>query len=212
MRVAAVRIRSELEALLAARHRFNQYWHIETQRRPWGSRLLPRPHLVVIRKPPQDRVDAGRLQQRRHPRQKRVEQRRSVADVEIDRVEPRAQVELGIVVEPAAAEVLVVVGDRPVRCTLTRPPLHRERPPPRVGDPQPDNFGAPTMLALSVRGRESIPHSASICRASRWPCCANHPRKRPQGGSTPFTNPKDSPGTLWVSRSVTVLALGLPDA
>jgi hypothetical protein len=54
----------------------------------------------------------GGLENRQDLRQHHVHHRRSMPGIEVDRVEAGAQVEHGIVIEPAAAEILVAIGDR----------------------------------------------------------------------------------------------------
>src|SRR5262245_11237469 len=80
-----------------------------------GGSRFPRggPQLAVIGEAFQRVIAVDRVEPGQHPAHAEVHHRGGVADVEVDRVEDAAQVEFRIVVQPAAAEPLVAVDNRP---------------------------------------------------------------------------------------------------
>src|SRR6476646_5451860 len=71
------------------------------------------PKLAIIVEVRQNRVGARRLHDRKQPFQHRVDGARGVPHVKIDGVERLTQMPLGVVVQTAAKEALVAVGDGP---------------------------------------------------------------------------------------------------
>src|SRR5262249_51896885 len=71
------------------------------------------PELAVVVEVRKNRVGACRLHHRKQPFQYCVDGPRGMSDIEIDGVERLAQMPLGIVIEAAAVEALVAVGDGP---------------------------------------------------------------------------------------------------
>src|ERR1700730_4597550 len=71
------------------------------------------PKLGIVGKQLQALVVAGRLDQPQHKSERPMDRRRCMAYVEVERLEPALEMQLGVIAEPVAHIAPVAIGDGP---------------------------------------------------------------------------------------------------